>query len=83
MGFKVGVVGGKEFYRSLQCPPWIGSLQQAELFAVYVVTKLATYRGFAHVRIGSYSNVAKSQINSLRASVNLVSQQRMLCCLFG
>ena len=59
-GFRVGIVGDKGFYRSMHYPPWISSLQQAELFAVYVVAKLATYRGHASVRIGSNSNVAPS-----------------------
>ena len=31
-GFRVGIVGEKGFYRSMRCPPWISSLQQAELF---------------------------------------------------
>ena len=59
-GFRVGVVGEKGFYRSMRCPPWVSSLQQAELFAVYMVAKLATYRGHASVGIGSDSNVARS-----------------------
>ena len=46
-GFRVGIVGEKGFYRSMRCPPWISSLQQAELIAVHVVAKLATYRGYA------------------------------------
>ena len=51
-GFRVGVVGGKDFYRSLplRCPLWITSLWQAKLFVVYAVAKMATYRGFKNVR---------------------------------
>ena len=77
-GFQVGIVGGKAFYKSVCCPPWIESLQQAELFAVYVVAKLATYRGYASVRIGFDSYVPRSQINALRLLICSVSQQRIL-----
>ena len=81
-GFRVGIVGEKGFYRSQRCPAWVTSLQQAELFAVYLVAKLASYRGCAHVRIGSDSDVARSQVNALRASVGSVAQQRILRRLF-
>ena len=76
------VVGEVGFYRSVRCPPWVSSLQQVELFAVYMVAKLATYRGYASVRIGSDSNVARSQVNALRASVGSATQQRILRRLF-
>ena len=59
-GFRVGIVGEVGFYRSMRCPAWVSSLQQAELFAVYMVAKLATYRGYASVTIGSDSNVSRS-----------------------
>ena len=81
-GFRVGIVGEVGFYRFVRCPPWVLSLQQAELFAVYMVAKLATYRGYASVRIGSDSNVARSQVNALRASVGSARQQRILRRLF-
>ena len=81
-GFRVGVVGKKRFYWSLRCPPCINSPQRAELFVVYVVAKLATCRGFTHVWIGFDSNVARLQINSLRALVGSVSQQCILRRLF-
>ena len=64
-GFRIGVVGDKGFYISQLCPPWIRSLQQAEMFAVYAVAKIAAYRGVCRVRIGSDSNVARAQINAL------------------
>ena len=47
-----------------------------------MVAKLATYKGHASIRIGSDSNVAWSQINTLRASVGSVSQQHILRQLF-
>ena len=47
-----------------------------------MVVKLATYRGYASVRIGSDSNVARSQINALRASVGYAAQQHILRRLF-
>ena len=72
-------MGEKGFYRSLHCTPWIDS---AELFAVYVVAKLASYRGCESVRIGLDSEVARSQVNALRAFVGSVKQQRILRCLF-
>ena len=58
------------------------SLQQAELYALYIVIKVASYRGFERIRVGSDSNVARSQINALRASVHADSQQRILRRLF-
>ena len=75
-------MGERGFYRSMRCPPRIASLQQAELFAVYVVSKLATYRGHANVRIGSDNNVARALVNALRASVGSISHQRILRQLF-
>ena len=82
-GFRVGIVEEKGFCRSLRRPPWIDSLQQVELFAVYVVTKLASYRGCESVRIGFDSDVARSQVNALRASVGSVKQQRIPRRVFG
>ena len=80
--FRIGIVGEKGFCRSSICPEWVTSLQQAKLFAVYAVAKLASYRGFTSVRIGSDSNVARAQINSLRACVCAGPQQRILRRLF-
>ena len=80
--FRLGIVGGGDYYRSEVCPPWVDSLQQAELYALYIVIKLASYRGFERIRVGSDSNVARSQINALRASVHADSQQRILRRLF-
>ena len=77
-GFRVCIVGEKGFYRSLRCPPWIDSLQQDEMFAVYLVAQLASYRGCESVRIGSESDVACSHVNALRASVGSIKQQRIL-----
>ena len=80
--FRIGIVGEKGFYRSSICPEWVASLQQAELFVVYAVAELASYRGFQSVHIGSDSNVARAQINSLRACVCAGPQQRILRRLF-
>ena len=80
--FRLGIVGGGDYYRSEVCPPWVDSLQQAELYALYIVVKVASYRGFERIRVGSDSNVARSQINALRASVHANSQQRILRRLF-
>ena len=76
------LLGGGAYYRSEVCPPWVDSLQQAELYALYIVIKVASYRGFERTRVGSDSNVATSQINALRASVHADSQQRILRRLF-
>ena len=81
-GFRVGIVGERGSYRSVRCLPWVNSLQQAEMFAVYVVAKLASYRGCESVRIGSDNDVARSQVNALRASVGSVNQQQILRRLF-
>ena len=45
---------------------------------LYIVIKVASYRGFERIRVGSDSNVARSQINALRALVHADSQQRIL-----
>ena len=66
-GFRVGIVGDQGLYRSMCRRPWISSPQQVELFAVYVVANLATYRGHASVTKGLDSPVARSQLNALRA----------------
>ena len=49
---------------------------------MYVVAKLASYRGCESVRIGSDSDAARSQVNALRASVGSVKQQRIPRRLF-
>ena len=49
---------------------------------LYIVIKVASYRGFERIRVGSDSNIARSQINALRASVHADSQQRILRRLF-
>ena len=42
--FMVGVVGLTGTRKSFNCPKWICSLQQAELWGVYVAMKIATVR---------------------------------------
>ena len=41
--FRVGVVGLKGAYRSLMCQKWITSLQQADLWMLYVFMQIAIY----------------------------------------
>ena len=41
--FRVGVVGSKRLYKSAPCPPWVVSLQQAELWGILFTAKIGTY----------------------------------------
>ena len=41
--FRVGIVGLRGLYKSMLCPAWVASLQQAELFGIYLAVKLAMY----------------------------------------
>ena len=41
--FRVGVVGLTGTYKSFKCPSWVRTLQQAELWGVYVAMKIAVY----------------------------------------
>ena len=41
--FRVGVVGLTGTYKSFKCPGWVRTLQQAELWGVYVAMKISVY----------------------------------------
>ena len=60
------------------CPMWVSTLQQAELFAIYEAAKIAAYKGWGAVTIGSDSNVSRWQITGLRANIPSDMQQRIL-----
>ena len=74
-GFRVGVVGSPGCYRTRMCPPWITSLQQAELFAAYWASQTAVYKGARSVAVavGVDNDAARAQLSALSASVACVS----------
>ena len=81
-GFRVGVVGSPECYRTRMCPPWITSLQQAELYAAYWATPIVVYKGAQSVAVGVDNDAARALLSALSPSVACVSQQRMLRRMF-
>ena len=81
-GFRMGVVGEPGCYRTRLCPPWIKSLQQAEVYAGYWAAKLAVYKGASAVRVGVDNDAARAQLTSLSASTGCLPQQRVLQRMF-
>ena len=79
-------------YKSYLCPKWIKTLQQAELWGVYVAAKIAVYiaensggRGAAgrrEIRIGTDSEASRYQVIHGHAATPLVAHQRILRRLF-
>ena len=57
--FRVGLVGDRRFRRSIRCPAWVTSLQQAELFGIYYACKVAVYRGHRSVVVGTDSDAGR------------------------
>ena len=88
--FRVGVVGLTGTYKSLKCPGWVRTLQQAELWGVYAAMKLCVYifrnvsggGGGAGFRVGTDSEVARHQVVKGHASSGLPVQQRILRRIF-
>jgi len=89
--FRVGIVGLRGLYKSVLCPTWIESLQQAELFGIYLAAKLAIYiqrnaqvqssQG-GGVMIGTDSEVGRFQVLRTHAASSLGAQQRILRRMF-
>ena len=59
-GFRYGFFVPGSGIRCYKCPAWIESLQQAELLALMQVFKIAVYKGWRRVAVGSDSLVARS-----------------------
>ena len=67
--FRVGLVGDRRFRRSIRCPAWVTSLQQAELVGIYYACKVAVYCSHRSVVIGTsygYSNPMGYQTSDFR-----------------
>ena len=60
------------------CPASVDSLQQAELLALVQAFKIAGYKGWRRVAVGSDSMVARSQVLGLRCGTSLPVQNRIL-----
>ena len=80
--FRVGLVGDRRFRRSIRCPAWVTSLQQAELFGIYYACKLAVYRGHRSVVVGTDSDASRFQVTGQRATACSQAHQRILRRLF-
>ena len=81
-GFRYGFFVPGMGIRCYKCPPWVGSLQQAELLALVRAFKIAGYKGCRTVAVGSNSMVARSQVLGLRCGRSLHVQNRILCSFF-
>ena len=76
--FRVGLVGSRRFRRSVRCPAWVTSLQQAELFGIYYACKVAVYRGHRSVVVGTDSDASRFQVAGQRATACSQAHQRIL-----
>ena len=81
-GFRYGFFVPGSGIRCYKCPAWIESLQQAELLALVQAFKIAGYKGWRRVAVGSDSLVARSQVSGLRCGTALPVQNRILRQLF-
>ena len=70
-GFRYGFFVHGSGVRCYKCPPWVESLQQAELLALVQAFKIAGYKGWRRVVVGSDSMVARSQVLGLRCGTSL------------
>ena len=77
-GFRAGVVGAPGCYHTQVCPPWVSSLQQAEVYAAFWAVQLALYEGARSVAIGVDNDAARAQLGSISASTACRSQQQIL-----
>ena len=57
--FTVGIVSNKGCLRTRRCPVWVTSMPQAELYAIYVASKIAAYEGHLSICVGSDSDTAR------------------------
>ena len=81
-GFRYGFFVPGSVIRCYKCPDWVDSLQQAELLALVQAFKIAGYKGWRRVAVGSDSLVARSQFLGLRCGTSLPVQNRILRQLF-
>ena len=80
--FRVGLVGNRRIRRSIRCPAWVTSLQQAELFGIYYACKIAVYRGRRSVVVGTDNDASRFQVAGQRATACSQAHQRILRRLF-
>ena len=77
-GFRYGFFIPGSGVRCYKCPDWIETLQQAELLALVKAFKIAGYKGWHRVAVGSDSLVARSQVLGLRCGTAMAVQNRIL-----
>ena len=68
--------------RTYLCPPWVKSLQQAELFAVYEAQKVAVGNRLGGAVIGINNDAARIQSHHLWAAPKGERQHRVLRRMF-
>ena len=73
-GFRYGFFVPGSGIRCYKCPDCIESLQEAELLALVKAFKIAGYKGWRRVAVGSDSLVARSQVLGLRCGTALTVQ---------
>ena len=77
-GFRYGFFVPGSGIRCYTCPGWVDSLQQAELLALVQAFKMAGYKEWRRVALGSDSMVARSQVLGLQCGTSLPVQNRIL-----
>ena len=75
-------MGDRQFRRSIRCPAWVTSLQQAELFGIYYACKVAVYPGHRSVVVGTDNDASRFQVAGQRAIASSQAHQRILRRLF-
>ena len=81
-GFRYGFFVPGSGIRCYRCLAWVDSLKQAQLLALVQAFKIAGYKGWRRVAVGSDSLVARSQVLGLRCGTSLPVQNRILRQLF-
>ena len=81
-GFRYGFFVPGSGITCYKCPAWVDSLEQAELLALVQAFKIAAYKGWRRVAVGSDSMLARRQVLGLRCGTSLPIQNRILRQLF-
>ena len=80
--YRIGIVREGRRWLSRKAPNWIGTLQQAELYAAGYALRLGCYMRLPYVVIATDSDVGRAHILGMRGGIFLRSQQRLRRQLF-
>ena len=72
--YRIGIVREGRRWLSRKAPKWIGTLQQAELYAAVYVLRLGCYMRLPYVVVATDSDLGRAQILGMRGGIFLRSQ---------